>query len=597
MSFDPILSDATFWGVEARRINNDFQQIWAALESLSPQTLNPVLSVNNSLPDLEGNVIITATSIGAIPILAVGDSVAPLNNEHKVDFRFLPSNFNLEGLLFQGLAVRDTDPKIGFYIATQYGTYINFLSNSVPLVVSQTEFNQGYVILYYSNNNWNKFIMLYPTYVQASVTWDSIEDKPLFASVATTGLFSDLSDIPNLLLEEDKGVPGGLATLDNQGKVLDSQIRDAIFNRSGFLFGGFISTSSNPAVIISTTTSGLYFVPTVPGTYINFGSIRVETAELNSGIVLIEYNRTSFVKTIYNYPEFQNYPPHFVVSVNGLEGYVTLTASDVGAIPESEKDVPYGIPTLDEYGKISPSLMYYEQVSAAIRYKGLLENSQQLSSSHGFYFAYTVGEYQCEEGSQRFTINPQDLIDNVVMIVQQEQSSEISSIWIPIQGFKALYEFSTESVTEIEPYNLEDATSVFNSLSVKTFKHPLKDNTVIAILADEAPTEIIQDRSKIDLASWLGIITAFLQHYDIPYIYRSVVALLENPPQALQVQYSEDAIKWHSTYRSTDIWRREKVGQSDWSAPMYIGGNGDRLVLSQVEPAENQADYWLQVSL
>lgn len=151
----------------------------------------------------------------------------------------------------------------------------------------------------------------------------------------------------------EKGVSNGVATLDATGRVPYTQLPESAMEYKGT----WDASTNTPELKDGTGTNGDFYVVSVAGT-VNFGTVanpRNVTFYINDRAI---YDGTS--------SQWARLPAGEVRSVNGMSGDVTLTASDVNALPSSTV-IPTVVDTVaDGNMNAVTSNAVYDYIDAAI---------------------------------------------------------------------------------------------------------------------------------------------------------------------------------------------------------------------------------------
>ncbi|MEI6715707.1 MAG: hypothetical protein WCO60_18295 [Verrucomicrobiota bacterium] len=177
----------------------------------------------------------------------------------------------------------------------------------------------------------------------------SVNSKSIDANGNSVLAAADVGAVPTT----DKGAANGVATLDGTGKVPVSQLPASVIG--GLNYQGTWNASTNtPALVSGTGTKGFYYKVSTAGSTTIDG--------VNAWYVgdFIAFNGTTWDKIDGVSSE--------VLKVNnvspGVGGNVTLTATDVAAVPSSEKGANSGVATLDAGGKVPATQMPIATASA-----------------------------------------------------------------------------------------------------------------------------------------------------------------------------------------------------------------------------------------
>lgn len=305
-------------------------------------TTTGVKTVNGVSPDTNGNILLTPTSLAAIPssLIGVPNGIPTLGGDSKISSSYLPDEIKDGALGFRGRATVDTVPDKGFYFVDLAGTYTNFnASSTTSIVVNEYETASNIVLLYSQGTFWEKYLIPIPVQARQSCLWDEIIGVPSFSDVAYSGLyrdlqgapnlhavatsgnyndllnrpnlhsvaisgsFNDLTDVPSFLKLSDCNQHGYPVLLDSQSCVPDSFLTEQAKQLGGMMFIGPFTPSKNPRAYIDRTTTDVWCFAVLPGQYSYFTfqqgnnrqAIEVTPEELEQYIVII-YGRTNFLK-------------------------------------------------------------------------------------------------------------------------------------------------------------------------------------------------------------------------------------------------------------------------------------------------------------
>lgn len=532
-----ILTDQTLWGVEARKMNTNFDKLWAAIMSLAPAGTSNVKSVNGVLPDSQGNIKITAQSVSAIS----SDLLGVKNGVPQLDQNGLIKQANLEdrlrsGVLYEGLAIPSLSPVKGLYFTVTEGSYVNFRgSDSLPLRVTADEVKQNLVILSNIGSYWEKVLIPYPSQQAPSldVYWNDIKEKPDFAEVAMSGKFSDLSDVPDFIKTEQIGRPNGVASLQQDGTIPSYQLPATLSNGEVAAFGRLVTPASDPTSIISQTSMQVWFLPTAPGTYTNFGGIVITDDELYDAILFIVHDSSGFTKLTYKYPIKD---VAAVTSVNGQTGSVNLTAADIEAIPATLIGAINGVAPLSAAGKIDTQYLPASQTDFSNKpFNGIATTETEFGvDDPGLWLLSVPGDYQANEAYlvpgeteddephyeyKAVSLTTKDLIDYVNIAVEESKDSNTVKLYrFPLTCLVSLFNFNeSQAVEQQVPENTEVETA-FDALTIHQFKTEFKPFFQLAPFYEDAPDLIKAEEGNISLGSWIGLITAYLKAINIKEI-------------------------------------------------------------------------------
>jgi hypothetical protein len=342
ISIQEILLDATTWGIEAAKLNANMAALATAVQVVPTVITTGVKTVNGVSPDTNGNVVLTPTSIAAIPssLIGVPNGIPSLGGDSKVLPSYLPDEIKGGALGFRGRATINTVPDKGFYFVDLAGTYTNFNATlTTSIVVNEYETANNIVLLYSQGQYWKKYLIPIPVQARQTCSWDEISGVPNFSDVAYSGLyrdltgipnlhvvatsgnyndllnkpnlhpiaisgsFNDLSDVPNFLKLSDCNQHGYPVLLDIQRHVPDEYLTEQARQLGGMMFIGPFTPSKNPRVYIDRTTTDVWCIAVLPGTYSYFTyqqgnnrqAIEVTVEELEQYLVII-YGRTNFLK-------------------------------------------------------------------------------------------------------------------------------------------------------------------------------------------------------------------------------------------------------------------------------------------------------------
>ena len=138
----------------------------------------------------------------------------------------------------------------------------------------------------------------------------------------STGGTSVSTALASKIPTTEKGASNGVATLDATGRVPYTQLPESAMEYKGT----WDASTNTPTLADGTGTNGDFYVVSTAGT-VNFGTVanpRNITFYVNDRVI---YDGTS--------SQWARLPAGEVRSVNGMSGDVTLTASDVNALPSS----------------------------------------------------------------------------------------------------------------------------------------------------------------------------------------------------------------------------------------------------------------------
>lgn len=342
ITIQEILLDATTWGIEAAKINANMAALATAVQVVPTVITTGVKTVNGVSPDTNGDVVLTPTSIAAIPSSLIGspNGIPSLGIDSKIAPHYLPDEIRNGALGFRGRATINTVPDKGFYFADLAGTYTNFnATSSTSVVINEYETASNIVLLYSKGQYWNKYLIPIPAQPRQSCSWTEISGVPSFSDVAYSGLyrdlvgaptlhkvavsgnyndltnkpnlhqvsisgsFNDLRDVPDFLELSDCNQHGYPVLLDVQKHVPDEFLSEKVRQLGGMMFIGPFTPSKNPKVYIDRTTTDVWCIAVLPGIYSYFTfqqgdnrrAIEVTLEELEQYLVII-YGRTNFLK-------------------------------------------------------------------------------------------------------------------------------------------------------------------------------------------------------------------------------------------------------------------------------------------------------------
>src|SRR5476651_84635 len=323
------------------------------------------------------------------------------------------------------------------------GDGIALTSDNNSITITNTGTSSGSV-----NADWN-----------ATSGFSQILNKPVLATVATTGSYTDLTNKP-VLVNADWNALTGLA------QILTKPIFATVAMSGSYL--DLTNTPAVPAAQINSdwnATSGVAVIENKPvlanvaisGSYADLSNKpTIPAAQVNA-----DWNATSGVTQILNKPTASSYQLPVaspivlggikvasgltvdgvgnlsanVVSVQGQTGAVTLTAANVGAISSSLFGVASGVATLDINGNV-PMAQLPPSIVGGLNYQGTwnaITNTPAIASgsaslaNKGWYFKVSTAGTTTVDGNSSWQVGDWIVSDSTIW--QQIHNTEtVSSV-------------------------------------------------------------------------------------------------------------------------------------------------------------------------
>jgi hypothetical protein len=239
-----------------------------------------------------------------------------------------------------------------------------------------------------------------------------ILNKPVLASVATTGLYSSLIGTPTLATVATSGSYTDLINTPSIPSQTNADWSSAsgpseILNKPTFANVAFSGSYTD---LINTPTSGDYQLPVASSTVL--GGVMVQ-----SGLTVDSNGNLSAN----------------VTSVQGQTGAVSITAANIGAVPTSSLGVANGVATLGINGTI-PMSELPPSIVGGLNYQGTWDastNSPAIatgsasSSNKGWYFKVSVAGTTAVDGNAAWNVGDWIVSDGTDW--QQIHNSELVS--------------------------------------------------------------------------------------------------------------------------------------------------------------------------
>ena len=323
------------------------------------------------------------------------------------------------------------------------GDGIALTSDNNSITITNTGTSSGSV-----NADWN-----------ATSGFSQILNKPVLATVATTGSYTDLTNKP-VLVNADWNALTGLA------QILNKPIFATVAMSGSYL--DLTNTPAMPAAQVNSdwnATSGVAVIENKPvlanvaisGSYADLSNKpTIPAAQVNA-----DWNATSGVTQILNKPTASSYQLPVaspivlggikvasgltvdgvgnlsanVVSVQGQTGAVTLTAANVGAISSSLFGVASGVATLDINGNV-PMAQLPPSIVGGLNYQGTwnaITNTPAITSgsaslaNKGWYFKVSTAGTTTVDGNSSWQVGDWIVSDSTIW--QQIHNTEtVSSV-------------------------------------------------------------------------------------------------------------------------------------------------------------------------